>query len=31
MLGQGIDPKAEEEEALAENAGAYNFEKIARE
>ena len=31
MLGQGIDPKAEQKEALAENAGAYNFETIARE
>ncbi|GEM_PF-4662568 len=31
MLGQGIDPKAEQKEAQAENAGAYTFETRARE
>ena len=27
LLVQGIDPKAEQKEAQAENSGAYNFEK----
>ena len=31
LLGHGIDPKAEQKEAEAENAGAYTFETIARE
>lgn len=31
LLVQGIDPKAEQKEAQAENAGAYTFETIARE
>lgn len=31
LLAQGIDPKAIQKEAQAENAGAYNFETIARE
>lgn len=31
LLAQGIDPKAVQKEAQAENAGAYNFETIARE
>ena len=31
LLGQGIDPKAEQKEALAETSGAYTFETIARE
>lgn len=31
MSGQGIDPKAEQKAAEAENAGAYTFETIARE
>lgn len=31
MLGQGINPKAEQKEAQSENAGAYTFETIARE
>lgn len=31
LLVQGIDPKAEQKEAQAENSGAYTFETIARE
>jgi len=31
LLRQGIDPKAEQKETEAENAGAYTFETIARE
>lgn len=31
LLGQGIDPKAEQKEALAEMSGAYSFETVARE
>lgn len=31
LLGQGIDPKAEQKEAQAEISGAYSFEKIARQ
>ncbi|WP_313383250.1 phage integrase central domain-containing protein [Pantoea sp.] len=31
LLGQGIDPKAEQKEAQAEISGAYSFEKIACE
>lgn len=31
LLMQGIDPKAEQKEAHAENMGAYTFETIARE
>lgn len=31
LLVQGIDPKAEQKEAKAENSGAYTFETIARE
>lgn len=31
LLVQGVDPKAEQKEALAETAGAYTFETIARE
>lgn len=31
MLGQGINPKTEQKEAKAENAGAYTFETIACE
>jgi len=31
LLVQGIDPKAEQKEAQAENAGAYTFETIALE
>ena len=31
LLGHGIDPKAEQKEVEAENAGAYTFETIARE
>lgn len=31
LLGQGIDPKAEQKGAQAEISGAYSFEKIARE
>ncbi|ECF9711162.1 integrase arm-type DNA-binding domain-containing protein [Salmonella enterica] len=31
LLAQGIDPKAEQKEAQAENSGAYSFETIARE
>lgn len=31
LLVQGIDPKAEQKEAHAENSGAYTFETIARE
>ena len=30
-LKQGIDPKAEQKEAQAENSGVYTFETIARE
>ncbi len=31
LLVQGIDPKAEQKEAQAENSGAYTFETIVRE
>lgn len=31
LLVQGVDPKAEQKEAQAENSGAYTFETIARE
>lgn len=31
LLGQGIDPKVEQKEAEAENAGAYTFETVGRE
>ena len=31
LLVQGIDPKAEQKQAQAENSGAYTFETIARE
>jgi len=31
LLGQGIDPKAEQKEAQAEISGAYSFETVARE
>lgn len=31
LLVQGIDPKAEQKEAQAENSGAFTFETIARE
>lgn len=31
LLVQGIDPKAEQKEVMAEKAGAYTFETIARE
>ena len=31
LLVLGIDPKAEQKEAQAENSGAYTFETIARE
>lgn len=31
LLGQGLDPKAEQKEARAEISGAYTFETIARE